>query len=110
MKLGCPAHGDGAHDPCMTSLLITHTVTDLAAWSAAFSAFDELRAQGGVTSVQTRHRVDDPNHVAIDLEFGTTEEARAFQQLLETQVWPSSPHLGGTTPETLLLEPLAALT
>jgi hypothetical protein len=92
----------------MTSLLITHTITGpLEEWSATFSTFDEIRATAGVTATHVRHSVDDPQFLAIDLEFGSADEARSFRDFLATQVWPNSPHLGGTTPEARILEPLA---
>ena len=92
----------------MTSLLITHTITGpLDEWIATFSSFDEVRTAAGVTAVQVRQGVDDPASLAIDLTFATTEEARSFREFLETTVWPNSPHLGGTIPETRILEPLS---
>lgn len=98
-----------AHDLRMTSLLITHTITGpLDAWSETFASFDEIRAKAGVVTTRVRHGVEDPQHLAIDLEFGSADEARSFREFLETQVWPNSPHLGGTTPEVRMLEPLAA--
>ena len=71
------------------------------------ASFDEVRAQGGVTAMQVRHGIDDPNHVAVDLEFATAAEARSYRAFLETRVWPNSPHLGGGIPETRLLDRLA---
>jgi hypothetical protein len=91
-----------------TSLLITHTITGpLDEWIETFTSFDEVRTKAGVTAVQVRHSVEDPSYLAIDLEFGSTAEARAFREFLETTVWPNSPHLGGGTPESRILEPLA---
>ena len=90
----------------MSSLHIEHNVTDLAEWYETFSTFEEFRSQGGVTSVSVRHGVDDPSLVAVDLEFGSTAEARSFLELLETQVWPNSPHLGGGIPQSRILEPV----
>jgi hypothetical protein len=92
----------------MTSLLITHTITgSLDEWTETFSSFDEVRTKAGVTAVQVRQSLEDPNALAIDLEFGSADEARSFREFLETQVWPNSPHLGGTVPETRILEALA---
>jgi len=92
----------------MTSLLITHTITGpLDEWIETFASFDEVRTNAGVTAVQVRHSLEDPGSLAIDLEFGTADEARSFREFLESTVWPNSPHLGGSTPETRILEPLA---
>lgn len=87
----------------MTSLHIEHRVHDLHAWLETFRSFDAVRAQGGVTAMQVRHGVDDPNEVAIDLEFDAVEQATSFLGYLETEIWPSSPHFTGT-PSTRLLE------
>lgn len=96
------------HDHGMTSLLITHTISgSLDAWLDTFSSFEEVRAKAGVTAVRVRHAVDAPNEVSIDLDFESTDEARAFRSYLEAQVWPNSPHLGGVTPQSRILEPLA---
>lgn len=89
----------------MTTLHISHTVLDVREWLRTFESFSQLRAQGGVTGLTIRHGVDDPDFVAVDLEFGTTAEAQAFRERLENEVWPSSPHLTGT-PTTHVLEPI----
>ena len=87
----------------MTSLHIEHTVHDLEPWLETFRSFDDFRAEGGVKAVQVRHGVDDPNSIAVDLEFDSLEEARAFLSRLEQQIWPNSSHFDGT-PTTLILE------
>lgn len=80
-----------------------HSVNDLESWLETFRSFDDFRAQGGVTAVQVRHGVEDPNYVTVDLEFESAEEARAFLAQLETRIWPNSPHFEGS-PTTHLLE------
>ena len=87
----------------MTSLHITHTVNDFDEWLATFTSFADFRAQGGVKSTTVRRGIDDPNRVAIDLEFATPDEARSFLGHLETEIWPNSPHFIGV-PTTHLLE------
>jgi hypothetical protein len=87
----------------MTSLHISHTVRDLDEWLATFRSFDDFRAQGGVRATGVRHGVEDPNLVAVDLEFDTPEQARSFLRRLETEIWPNSPHID-STPAVLLLE------
>ena len=91
------------HDPHMTSLHIEHSVNDLEPWLETFRSFDDFRAEGGVKALQVRHGVDDPNHVAVDLEFESVKQARSFLGQLETQIWPNSPHFDGT-PTTHILE------
>ena len=91
----------------MTSLHISHTVNDYADWLATFESFAEFRRQNGVSSLTLRRGVDDPNFVAVDLEFGSAEKARSFLQLLETQIWPGSPHLDGR-PTSHILEQATA--
>jgi hypothetical protein len=104
-QLGMVTSRDGRHDRYMTSLHIEHSVSDVESWLATFRSFDDFRAQGGVTSVQVRHGVDNPNFIAVDLEFGSAEQARSFLVQLETQVWPNSSHFDGT-PTTYILETL----
>lgn len=90
----------------MTSLHIEHPITDLSTWLAAFSAFAEVRKQAGVTAEHVRQPAGHENFIVVDLEFGTADEARAFQTFLETQVWAiteNSPALAGK-PDTKILE------
>lgn len=95
------------HGRDMTSLHITHTVRDFDEWYATFQEHEGFRAQGGVTGLAVRRGADDPNRVAIDLEFDGVDEARAFLGLLETRIWPTSPHLDGT-PTVHVLEVVRA--
>ena len=87
----------------MTSLHIEHSVNDLEPWLETFRSFDEFRVKGGVKAVQVRRGVDDPNYVAVDLEFDSSEQAKAFLSQLETQIWPNSQHFDGT-PTSRILE------
>jgi hypothetical protein len=91
----------------MTSLHITHAVRDLDEWLSTFNSRADFRASGGVTSLTVRHSVDDPNFVAVDLNFDTADQARSFLTRLETEVWPSSPHVDGT-PTVHVLEAVGA--
>ena len=87
----------------MTSLHIEHSVNDLERWLETFRSFDDFRAQGGVTSVHVRHGVEEPNYIAVDLEFDSLDQARAFLGQLETRIWPKNPHFEGI-PTTRILE------
>ena len=98
---------DQPHGVGMTSLHISHTVNDFDDWLATFNAFADFRTQGGVQTCAVRHGIEDPNYVAVDLEFDTTEQARSFLGRLQTEIWPNSPHLTGE-PTTLILESAGA--
>jgi hypothetical protein len=87
----------------MTSLHIEHTVHNLEPWLETFNSFAQVRADGGVTALQVRNGAEDPNFVAIDLEFASLERARSFLEFLESQIWPTSQHFSGT-PTTRVLE------
>jgi hypothetical protein len=87
----------------MTSLHIEHSVHDLGPWLETFRSFDDFRVRGGVKAAQVRHRVDDPNYIAVDLEFDSIEQARAFLAQLEEQIWPTNPHFDGA-PTAHILE------
>jgi hypothetical protein len=91
------------HDPRMTSLHIEHSVKDLEPWLETFRSFDDFRAQGGVKTVQVRHGVDNPNYIAVDLDFASVQQARAFLGQLETKIWPNSPHFD-SIPTTHILD------
>ena len=93
------------HDPRMTSLHIEHRVHDLGRWIETFQSFDDFRAEGGVKDVRVRHGVDDPNYIAVDLEFDSVETARAFLGRLEEQIWPNAQHFDAA-PVTRILEPV----
>ena len=87
----------------MTSLHIEHCVNDLGPWLETFRSFDDFRVRGGVKAVHVRHGVDNPNYIAVDLEFDSVEQARAFLAQLESQIWPNNPHFNGI-PTTHILE------
>ena len=83
----------------MATLHIEHPITDLDTWLGAFARFEEARAKAGVRAQTIDQPVDDDKYIYIRLEFDGTEQASAFKQFLETQVWTSrdaSPGLGGT--------------
>lgn len=93
----------------MTTLHIQHPISDLATWSSAFARFADARRSAGVLAERVLQPIDDPGIVVVDLDFSTADEARAFREFLETQVWgipENAPALAGT-PETMILEPVA---
>jgi hypothetical protein len=91
----------------MTSLHIFHTVRDFDSWLATFNTFDDFRTSGGVKTTTVRRGIENPDFVAVDIEFDDAERARSFLTQLETQVWPNSPHLEGR-PTVHLLEAVTA--
>jgi len=83
----------------MPTLLIEHSISDFDTWHTAFAHFSQHRKDSGVLNERIMQPVDDPHYVLVDLEFGTVEAARGFQQFLETQVWSTpanSPALVGS--------------
>ena len=70
----------------MVTLLIEHAISDFDLWHDAFMRFAARRKEGGVLHERIMQPVDDPHYVLIDLEFLTLDEARTFQQFLDTQV------------------------
>ena len=69
-----------------TTVHIENTVRDYASWQGAFDKFERFRAENGVTSYRICRRASNPDEVAVDLEFGTREEAEAFVPKLE-KIW-----------------------
>jgi hypothetical protein len=79
-------------------LQIEHPIRDFETWKATFDGAQERREVGGVRRYQVYRPVDDPNYVAVDLEFDSRAEAEAFKLGLE-ELWRSpqaAPVLGGT--------------
>lgn len=91
----------------MPTLHIQHRITDFDAWTTAFKRFADARRAAGVRGHRIQRPVDDPAYVVIDLDFDTTEEAKAFLHFLKTKVWAvreNAPALAGS-PEAMILEP-----
>jgi hypothetical protein len=68
----------------MYTVRIDHRVADFAAWKAAFDSDPAGRAQGGVRRHHVLRAHNEPNYVAIDLEFDDAEQAEAFLERLRT--------------------------
>jgi hypothetical protein len=82
----------------MATLHIEHAITDLQTWLRAFRRFDEARGRAGVLAERVHQPVDDDKYIYVELEFETTDQAEAFKDFLETNVWASreaSPGLDG---------------
>lgn len=72
----------------MAVVQIEHPVRDFQTWKAAFDSDPAHREASGVRRYQVFRPVDDPNFVAVDLEFDTLDEAEAFKVAIEA-VWGS---------------------
>jgi hypothetical protein len=82
----------------MPTLHIEHAISDFDVWTAAFARFAEVRQNAGVRDQRVRRPIDDDRYVVVDLDFDTAEEATAFLQVLQTEIWASpasSPALVG---------------
>jgi hypothetical protein len=83
----------------MATLHIEHAISDLSTWLGAFSRFQEARRGAGVRAERVLQPVDDDKYIYVDLDFDSVEQAVAFKEFLETNVWTSpeaSPALAGT--------------
>jgi hypothetical protein len=92
----------------VATLQIEHPITDLETWLGAFARFEQARTRAGVRAHTIDQPVDDDKYICVRLEFDRTDQASAFKQFLETQVWTSreaSPGLGGT-PSARVLTPV----
>ncbi|MFE3756496.1 hypothetical protein ACFXO9_19530 [Nocardia tengchongensis] len=67
----------------MFTLHISHQVNDYDTWKAAFDTFDEVRRDNGVLAYRIARGEPGGNHLHIDLDFGTRDQARAFSAVLE---------------------------
>ena len=88
-----------------STLHIEHAITDYPTWKAAFDRFADARDRAGVTAHRVSLAEDDPSHIVIDLDFGSTEGARAFDTFLRERVWgtPAAPALAGTVSTRVLV-------
>jgi hypothetical protein len=101
-----------AEGEVMVTLHIEHRITDFDTWASAFNRFADVRRDAGVQAHRVQRPVDDPAYVVIDLDFATTEQAKAFLSLLNAKVWAvreNSPALTGT-PQTMVLGSVETLT
>ncbi len=82
----------------MPVLQIEHPVRDFETWKAIFDGGQERREVGRVRRYHLYRPVDDPNYIAVDLEFDSRVDAEAFKLGLE-ELWRSpqaTPLLGGS--------------
>jgi hypothetical protein len=80
----------------MPVVQIEQAIRDFEAWKAAFDRDPVGREASGVRAYEIYRPVDDPNHIAVDLEFDELGKAEAFKVSLEA-LWRSpaaAPALG----------------
>jgi hypothetical protein len=85
---------------------IEHPIRDFETWKAAFDRDPVRREASGVTRYRIYRPIDDPNYIAVDLEFDDRDKAVAFEQALQT-LWRSpqaAPALGGATPRARIVD------
>ena len=86
-----------------TTLRIEHPVHAFEPWRAAFDADPVDRAGSGVRRYAVRRSLDDAAVVVVDLDFDSTEAARAMLGRLQA-LWatpPAARALAGTPVTTL---------
>lgn len=89
----------------MPIVQIEHPIRDFETWKAAFDRDPARRQASGVRRYQIFRPTDDPNYIAVDLEFDGRDEAEAFKLALE-DVW-RSPEAGaalGGTPRARIVD------
>lgn len=82
----------------MPVVQLEHAVRDFETWKAAFDRDPVNREASGVRRYEIYRPIDDPNYIAVDLEFDGRGEAGAFKLALE-ELWRSpqaAQALGGT--------------
>lgn len=70
----------------MHVLRIEHAVDDYDAWKQAFDGDPIGRKDSGVVHYRVMRAVGEPNHVMIDLEFNTADEAEKMHEALK-ELW-----------------------
>jgi hypothetical protein len=91
----------------MPTLHIEHAISDLDTWLGAFAKFEEARKDAGVRAHRVCQPADDDQHIVIQLDFDSIEEAEGWKDVLETRIWTNpevAPALAGTPRARVLLE------
>lgn len=89
----------------MTVLRIEHPVRDFAQWKVAFDREQPRRELGGVRRYDLYRPVEDPNFVAIDLEFDDRRQAEVFLAGLQ-ELWGTTQAAGvlGGAPSARIID------
>ena len=66
----------------MSTLLVSHRVTDYAGWRAVYDSaeVDGVRSAGGVISERVLRHADDPDNLVVEHVFADAAAAGAFLQ------------------------------
>jgi hypothetical protein len=89
----------------MPVLRLEHAIRDFDLWKSAFDRDPIGRERSGVRGHRVFRPIDDPNYIAVDLEFDTLAEAEGFKVSL-AELWRSreaAPALIGT-PQVRIVE------
>jgi hypothetical protein len=73
----------------VTIVQIQHPIVSFESWKAAFDRDPAGRERSGVRRYRIVRGVDDPNFVAIDLEFDDLQGAERFRSTMQA-IWGSS--------------------
>lgn len=90
----------------MVIVQMEHPISSFAAWKAAFDADPVRREESGVRRYRIVRPMDDPNFVAVDLQFDDAPHAEAFRDALEV-LWKSPQAMAlfdGGTPRVRIVE------
>ncbi|MEO7296135.1 MAG: hypothetical protein ABIZ57_08315 [Candidatus Limnocylindria bacterium] len=90
----------------MAIVQLEHSISSFEMWKAAFDRDPIRRQESGVLRYRIYRPVDEPNFIAVDLEFDDVPQAEAFRVSLE-DLWRSpqaAPALGGATPRVRIVE------
>lgn len=90
----------------MAIVQLEHPISSFEMWKAAFDRDPIRRQESGVRRYRIYQPVDEPNFIAVDLEFDDVPQAEAFRDSLE-DLWRSpqaAPALGGATPRVRIVE------
>ena len=91
----------------MATLHIEHPITDLETWLGAFARFAEARERAGVRAHRVQQPLDDDRYIYVSLDFDSADQAAAFKEFLQKNVWTSadaSPGLAGPPTARVLIE------
>lgn len=90
----------------MPIVQIEHPVGSFTMWKAAFDSDPARREASGVRRYRILRPTDDPNYVAVELEFDDDARADAFRTVMQN-IWRSpqgTAALGGGTPRVRTVE------
>lgn len=62
----------------MTVLAVRHTVADYATWKTGYDNHGASRKEHGAIRDEVLQSVEDPNNLLVLIEFGSTDDAKAF--------------------------------